>query len=203
MTGILSQKRVIHTLNKTLVLSSINCMIKWTGMMVKTLAKPMALKWPFQSLKKKILLLQVSNPVRSVVLMINIMWFFLILQSDTEQPNSPSGLVFMILTRRGCLSILKETQSNSKCGMTENQITWMEKMQFISEDRTYSGTIKASMTDILCHVFSTQQKVSFKFSLRSWLDSDLIPRLLEIFENMKTFMVILWSFDAHSRIFGT
>ena len=37
-------------------------------------------------------------------------------------------------------------------------------MQFISEDRTYSGTIKASVTDILCHVFSTQQKVSFKFS---------------------------------------
>ena len=37
-----------------------------------------------------------------------------------------------------------------------------------------------------------------------WLDSDLIPRLLEIFEKMKTFMVILLSVknDANSRILG-
>ena len=37
-----------------------------------------------------------------------------------------------------------------------------------------------------------------------WLDSDLIPRLLENFENWKNFMVILLSVknDAYRRIFG-
>ena len=35
-----------------------------------------------------------------------------------------------------------------------------------------------------------------------WLDSDLIPRLLEIFEKLKTFMIILLNVtnDAYSRI---
>ena len=43
----------------------------------------------------------------------------------------------------------------------------------------------------------------FHFGILSyWLDSDLIPRLLEIFEKLKTFMVILLSVknDAYSRI---
>ena len=37
-----------------------------------------------------------------------------------------------------------------------------------------------------------------------WQNSDLIPRLLEIFEKWKTFMVILLSVknDAYSRILG-
>ena len=37
-----------------------------------------------------------------------------------------------------------------------------------------------------------------------WLDSDLIPRLLEIFEKWKTVMVILLRIknDAYSRILG-
>ena len=37
-----------------------------------------------------------------------------------------------------------------------------------------------------------------------WLDSDLIPRLLENFENWKNFMVILFNVknDAYRRIFG-
>ena len=37
-----------------------------------------------------------------------------------------------------------------------------------------------------------------------WLDSDLIPRLLENFENWKNFMAILLSVknDAYRRIFG-
>ena len=36
-----------------------------------------------------------------------------------------------------------------------------------------------------------------------WLDPDLIPRLLEIFERLKTFMVILLSVknDAYSPVF--
>ena len=38
--------------------------------------------------------------------------------------------------------------------------------------------------------------------MEHWLDSDLIPRLLEIFEKLKTFMVIVLSVknDAYSRI---
>ena len=37
-----------------------------------------------------------------------------------------------------------------------------------------------------------------------WLDSDLIPRLLEIFENFKNFMLILFAIknDAYRRVFG-
>ena len=38
-----------------------------------------------------------------------------------------------------------------------------------------------------------------------WLDSDLIPRLLEIFEKWKTFMIILLRVknDTYSRILGS
>ena len=57
--------------------------------------------------------------------------------------------------------------------------------------------------------------MAYKFRLRNkndqnllfkpyWPNSDLIPRLLEIFEKWKTFMVILLSVknDAYSRILG-
>ena len=39
---------------------------------------------------------------------------------------------------------------------------------------------------------------------QEWLDSDLIPILLEIFEKMKTFMVIVFSVknDAYGQILG-
>ena len=44
-----------------------------------------------------------------------------------------------------------------------------------------------------------------RFKVRQWLDSELIPRLLENFENWKNFMVILLNVknDAYRRIFGT
>ena len=44
--------------------------------------------------------------------------------------------------------------------------------------------------------------VFFESPTKEWLDSDLIPRLLEIFEKLKTFMIILLNVtnDTYSRI---
>ena len=43
-----------------------------------------------------------------------------------------------------------------------------------------------------------------RFFFLEWLDSDLIPRLLENFENWKNFMIILLSVknDSYRRFFG-
>ena len=48
------------------------------------------------------------------------------------------------------------------------------------------------------------ESIFYLIQLVYWLDSDLIPRLFENFENCKNFMVILLSVknDAYRRFFG-
>ena len=65
--------------------------------------------------------------------------FSQILLSDFEQTNSLSGLVSMILTRKDYLSILKEIQSNSICGMRVNQMIHMERMQYTLSKQIVDG----------------------------------------------------------------
>ena len=66
-------------------------------------------------------------------------FFSEILESDFEQTNSLSGLVSMILTRKDYLSILKEIQSNSICGMRVNQMIHTERMQYTLSKQIVDG----------------------------------------------------------------
>ena len=66
--------------------------------------------------------------------------------------------------------------------------------------RCFQITLKNSSTPVR----TPWQACISAFIFTYWLDSDLIPRLLENFENWKNFMVILLSVknDAYRRFFG-